>query len=205
MIFRDFRPDQASAGRVQDTALTQQHWPELMRRAQDGDKAAYGAVLRAMLPAIRSFARRRIYDETLLDDVVQDILLTIHKLRHTYDPARPILPWLAAISAARAVDALRKHGRSQRREVADDAAMAGAVDGGAGDPLAAMDDERELGRLLAALPPRQRAVLEMVKLREMTLEDTASANRLSVQAVKSLLHRALTNLRERGSNGHVEP
>jgi RNA polymerase sigma-70 factor (ECF subfamily) len=170
-----------------------------MCRAQDGDQLAYGLVLRAMLPAIRSFARRRIFDEVLVEDVIQDTLLTIHKLRHTYDPSRPLLPWIAAITSARAIDALRKCGRSQRREVADEAALADAVDENSGGPMEGLATEHELGRLLGKLPARQRMIVEMVKLREMTLDDAANESRMSVSAVKSLLHRAFAKLREHGN------
>ncbi|MBU3077958.1 sigma-70 family RNA polymerase sigma factor [Sphingomonas quercus] len=174
-----------------------------MRRAQDGDQAAYRVVLRAVVPAVRAYARRRVFDEILVEDVIQDTLLTIHRLRHTYDPARPLLPWIAAITSARAVDALRRHGRSRRREVADEVALAAAVDMAALETLETAGADQTLGRLLGVLPERQRRVVEMVKLREMTLDAAADESRLSVGAVKSLLHRAYARLREHGmhSNG----
>lgn len=102
-----------------------------MARAQAGDQAAYGRLLKAMLPLIQSLARRKVGDDGLVDDVVQDALMTIHAVRHTYDPARPILPWVAAIVSARAVDALRRRGRHRRREVQDEGALLAAVDAGA--------------------------------------------------------------------------
>ena len=181
---------------MQDKLPPQQDWPGLMRRAQDGDQTAYGLVLRAMLPAIRAFARRRITDETLVEDAIQDTLLTIHKLRHTYDPSLPMLPWIAAIAGARAVDALRRGGRARRHEVSDEAAMAMAIDVDAQDAIEAFGTEREVDRLLGTLPPRQRMILEMVKLREMTLDDAARESRMTISAVKSLLHRAFAKLRE---------
>lgn len=167
-----------------------------MRRAQHGDKEAYALVLRAMLPAIRSFARRRIFDDVVLEDVIQDTLLTVHRLRHTYDPSRPLLPWIAAITSARAIDTLRKSGRSQRREVIDEMVMATAADPNAREPFGQLETRQELDRLLDKLPARQRHVLEMVKLREMTLDDAAIESRLSISAVKSLLHRAFARLRQ---------
>ena len=78
----------------------QEEWPEWMRRAQDGDQAAYRMVLRAIVPAIRRIVARRIFDEALVEDAVQDTLMTIHRLRHTYDPARPLMPWVAAIATS---------------------------------------------------------------------------------------------------------
>lgn len=185
-----------------DDPTLQDEWPGLMRRAQDGDQRAYGRVLRAIVPAIRTCARRRIFDEMLVEDVVQDTLLTVHRVRHTYDPARPLLPWVAAIASARAIDALRKQGRSRAREIGDEAALIGVIDTGAAAALEALGAERELGRLLGVLPERQRMVVEMVKLREMSLDDAAAESSLSVSAIKSLLHRAVAKLREYGKQTH---
>lgn len=183
---------------MQNDLPLEKDWPSLMGRAQDGDQAAYGLVLRAMLPAIRSYARRRIRDEALVEDVIQDTLLTIHKLRHTYEPGRPMLPWIAAITSARAIDMLRKSGRSRLNEISDEDALAAAIDEEAEDADGALDTDRELDRLLGTLPPRQRMIVEMVKLREMSLDEAARGSRLSVSAVKSLLHRAFARLRDQG-------
>ena len=178
-------------------------WPSLMRRAQGGDQAAYAQVLKAMLPTIRVYVRRRIYDTVLVDDVIQDTLLTIHRMRHTYDPSLPMLPWINAIASARAIDCLRKRGRSAGREVHDDDAVAQAVDvrTGAAEKLSV---EQEVGRLLDILPARQRQVVELVKLREMSLDDAAAAHHPSLPAIKALLHRAIETLRKHRSRENAE-
>lgn len=180
----------------------QEDWPELMRRAQDGDERAYQAVLRAIVPAIRACVRRRIADASLIEDVVQDTLLSLHKLRHTYEPARPLLPWVTAIAHARAVDALRRQGRTRNREVREESMLAEIADAGALSALEASGARGDMGRLLRALPDRQRMVVEMVKLREMSLADAAAESRLSVPAVKSLLHRAFARLAHLGARIH---
>lgn len=175
-------------------------WPGLMARAQAGDRGAYNQVLKAMIPAIRALVRRNIADEVLAEDVVQDVLLCIHRVRHTYDPARPILPWVAAIAQARAIDALRRRGR--RREIADEPAMLAQADPAAVERVEQRAAQRDLDGLLNHLPGRQRQVVEMVRLREMSLIDAAATSRLSVGAVKALLHRAFLTLRQAGANDH---
>ncbi|AGN85358.1 MULTISPECIES: sigma-70 family RNA polymerase sigma factor [Enterobacteriaceae] len=169
-------------------------WPQLMALAQSGDSQAYTRLLKALVPVIRSLARKHIADEELVEDVIQDVLLTVHRVRHTYDPGAPFLPWLMAIANARAVDALRKRGRHQQREIASETDI----------PLLATSMEPpshdELAVLLNQLPARQREVVEHVHLREMTLAETATQQNLTVAAVKSLLHRALSNLRRLGAH-----
>jgi len=177
-------------------------WPALMRAAQAGDQDAYARVLRAMLPTLRACVRRRIYDQALVDDVIQDALLTVHRLRHTYDPALPMLPWLNAIAATRSIDALRKRGRAQAREVHDEEAVAQAVDLGSAGVAERLAVDQDVRRRLSFLPARQRSVVEMVKLREMSLDEAAVASQTSVAAIKALLHRAIENLRKHTNADH---
>ena len=173
---------------------TRDEWPHLMAQAQAGDSQAYTRLLKALVPVIRSLARKQIADEVLVEDVIQDVLLTVHRVRHTFDPASPFLPWLMAIAHARAVDALRKRGRQQMREEEHPVA----------EPLSAASFDEDqpqeaLATLLDQLPARQRQIIEQVHLREMSLAETALHHNLTVSAVKSLLHRALTHLRRLGA------
>lgn len=167
-----------------------------MARAQAGDRAAYNQLLKAMVPAIRALVCRKIGDEVLVEDVIQDTLLAIHRVRHTYDPQRPILPWVAAIASARTIDALRQHER--RQEVQDDEALQQR-------PAESAEVSAEtdiLSGYLDTLPLRQREIVESVHLREQSLAQAAAETNQSLSAVKSLLHRAMVNLRKYGRGHH---
>ncbi|MBP2158840.1 MULTISPECIES: sigma-70 family RNA polymerase sigma factor [Asticcacaulis] len=183
-----------------DSDASRAEWPAWMQRAQDGDQAAYNRLLKAMVPLIRKVVRRKIDDAILVEDVVQDTLLTIHRVRATYDPSRPILPWVSAIASSRAIDALRKRGRHRSREVHDDDALNTYAD----DAVPADDagHAQDIRERLSHLPDRQREMVEMVHLREMSLNDAAKHSQLSIGAVKSLLHRALVRLRQTGADDH---
>jgi RNA polymerase sigma-70 factor (ECF subfamily) len=167
-----------------------------MARAQAGDRAAYNQLLKAMVPAIRALVCKKIRDEGLVEDVIQETLLAIHRVRHTYDPQRPILPWVAAIASARAIDALRNCGR--RQEVQDEEELQR-------QPAASAEataDTDILSGYLDNLPLRQRAIVESVHLREQSLAQAAAETNQSLSAVKSLLHRAMANLRKYGRGHH---
>jgi RNA polymerase sigma-70 factor (ECF subfamily) len=184
-------------------SLPQSGWPALMARAQDGDQVAYADVLGAMIPAIRAIVRRQVRDEALVDDVVQDVLLAIHRVRHTYDPGRPILPWIGAIASARTVDMLRRSGRHRHREAGDDEALLAFADPEAVGRIEGFAAGRELDGLLALLPARQRQAVELVGLQELSLAEAARASSLSVSAIKALLHRAFTSLRHHKREDHA--
>jgi len=169
-----------------------------MRQAQDGDQAAYSTVLRAIMPTIRAMAKRRGIDETMVEDVVQETLMTIHRVRHTYDPARPMMPWIAAIVSSRSIDVLRRSGRLRHREIMNDQAMETAADPAAYEPIAAIETGNILGQMLNLLTERQRGLVEKVKLQEKSLEEAALENRMSVPAVKMALQRAYARMRQYG-------
>src|SRR5580765_5528512 len=91
-------------------------WAGLMARAQDGDAAAYRRLLAAIAPYLRALAGRYHRAPQDVEDSVQDILLTVHAIRHTYDPGRPFKPWLVAIGRRRIFDRLRGQTRIRARE-----------------------------------------------------------------------------------------
>ncbi|WP_238481263.1 RNA polymerase sigma factor [Dyella telluris] len=169
-----------------------------MAAAQGGDRRAYEQVLAASVPLIRSVARRQGVSVDLLDDVVQETLLTVHRVRHTYDPSRSYDAWLAALAGRRAIDALRSHGRRGRREVHDDLAydMHPDID----DATAAAEREQEAQRLheaIASLPPGQREAVEQLGLKEQSLAEASAQTGRQTGALKVNLHRAMKALRTR--------
>jgi RNA polymerase sigma factor (sigma-70 family) len=169
-----------------------------MAAAQAGDRRAYERVLADSVALIRAVARRRGVVHDQLDDVVQETLLTVHRVRHTYDPARSYDAWLAALAGRRAIDGLRRSGRQARREVGDEVAVALHPD--EQDASAESERAQQARRLRAAideLPPGQRQAVEQLGLKELSLEEVAARTGRSTGALKVNLHRALKALRGR--------
>ena len=171
-----------------------QDWSKLMAQAQDGDRQAYRTLLEGITPYIRSLAGRCFKQPTDVDDAVQDVLLTVHMVRHAYDPTRPFGPWLVAIANRRIIDRLRRDMRRKAREVelsADHETFA--------DPAANLSsstpDQAALAQAIDRLPPDQRQTIRMVKLNEMSLKDAAAASGRSIVALKVATHRAVKSLR----------
>lgn len=172
-------------------------WSRLMAAAQEGDRAAYERLLRDILPFIRSIVRRQHRAPDRIEDVVQDVLLTLHRVRHTYDPARPFAHWLATLARRRSIDLLRRKFRTEAFEVADQDAYETFADPGANDEERRREWTGGLGDAVAALPERQRQAVELLKLREMSLAEAARASGLSIAALKVNVHRAVKALRRR--------
>jgi len=193
---------------VSDAATSANDTPERQRAAwmaagQDGDRRAYERVLAASVPLIRTAARRQGVAHDLLDDVVQETLIAVHRVRHTYDPSRSYDAWLGAIASRRAVDALRSHGRRDRRELHDEHAL--DTHAGTDDATTSTEREQEARRLreaIATLPPGQREAIEQLGLKERSLAEAAAHTGRQTGALKVNLHRAIKALRARF---HGEP
>lgn len=174
-----------------------EHLNRLMEQAQHGDHDAYVTLLRAITPRIRQMVRHRraSFGETEVEDIVQEILLSMHSVRATYDPRRPFVPWMMAIVRHRLADAARRHVRQHAREVVIDdidvtfqAATANQQEDGFGDGEA-------LAQAIRLLPPGQRQAVELLKLRELSLKEASAATGLSIGALKLATHRAMASLR----------
>ena len=172
-------------------------WSGWMAKAQDGDNAAYAQLLRGILPFLRVLARRRCRDPDRCEDIVQDVLSTLHRVRHTYDPARPFTPWLAAICDRRSIDALRKRVRQASYETDNARAYETFADPASNKEVDAGDAAQALAALVAQLPSAQREALELVKVKEMSLLEASQASGQSVGGLKINVHRALKALRLR--------
>lgn len=168
-----------------------------MVAAQAGDRAAYSALLTEIAPIVRRIVRRRFgfLSSEDVEDAVQEVLLSVHTARATYDGGRPFMPWLMALAHNRAVDAVRRIARRSGREVAVaeypetfDPAETNPKDESYGDPEA-------LRAAVAELPKGQRVAVEMLKFREMSLKEAAGASGMSVAALKVAAHRATKALR----------
>jgi RNA polymerase sigma-70 factor (ECF subfamily) len=175
-------------------------WSILMARAQNGDADAYRCLLGEITPYVRSLAARQHRDPGDVEDAVQDVLLTVHAVRQTYDPTRPFGPWLLTIANRRLVDRLRRLQRLKSREAAFTAEHETFP-----AARANMDTEisarRELAAALEGLPVGQRRAIRLLKLEELSLKEAAAASGMSVAALKAATHRALRNLRKKLSIG----
>jgi len=175
-----------------------------MSAAQRGDQAAYSRLLREVTPFVRALLRRRCSQPDDIEEMVQETLLTLHRVRATYDPTRPFSPWLGAIVARRGIDGLRRRTRLARHEVSAENEGYETI----ADPRANIDIESicasgEVDELLQRLPPRQREALEVVKIRELSLAEASVVSGQSVAALKVNTHRALKTLKAlfRDTNG----
>lgn len=170
----------------------------LMRAGQGGDKRAYVKLLSEIAPIVRRFVRRQRHflDKADVEDIVQDVLISVHSVRQTYDPERPFLPWLIAIARNRMIDNGRRYVRRAAHEVQVETLPVTFSDPDANFEQGDYGDPEELRRAIGLLPAGQRQALELLKLKEMSLKEASAVSGSSVGALKVSVHRAIVALRK---------
>jgi len=169
-------------------------WSRLMAKVQQGDAAAYEQILNELGPVLLGYVRKRVFNREIVMDVYQEVLLTFHKARHSYEVGRPFGPWLFTVARNSMLDALAKNRKFVEREIA----VEELPEPGAWEADSAAEGELgdELARALEALPPLNRQAIELLKLKGLTLEEAAAQLGVSVAALKVRAHRGYKQLRE---------
>src|SRR5229473_7565102 len=93
---------------------------QLMRRYQQADSAAAAALVELLSPKLYRFFASQMGSRADADDMLQDVWLRIHRVRHTHRPGEPLLPWVYAIARRVRVDNYRKRHRIGSREQGTD-------------------------------------------------------------------------------------
>lgn len=169
----------------------------LMQSAQAGDADAYVNLLKEITPRLRHFVRRkrRFLGADEIEDLVQDVLLSLHAVRATYNPERPFMPWLLTITRNRLADGARRFSRRAANEVQVENLPVTFSDEGANLDNEVYRDPEALKQAIQDLPQGQREAIEMLKLRELSLKEASAASGVSIGALKVSVHRAIATLR----------
>ena len=161
-----------------------------MERYQQADPEAPAALVAALSPALLRFFRSQVASREQADDLLQETWLRIHRVRHTYRPGEPVLPWIYAIARRVRVDGYRRTRRITMHEIVMEVLPERPAQVEPRDLLPAFDT------LVAALPESQREVVTMLKVGGLSLEEVARATSSTVGGVKQKAHRAYERLRK---------
>ncbi len=175
-----------------------ERWGEWMLLAQDGDRDSYQSLLLDVAPYLRAITRRYLGRGEDAEDAVQDILLIVHDIRHTYERGRPFKPWLNTIASRRCIDLLRRRTRRLQNEIASDDDFGEQAHGGPGPDEATerLQDATTVHEAIAGLPRRQQEAIRLLRLDELSLNEAAARSQQSIGSLKVACHRALKTLKQ---------
>jgi len=170
---------------------------ELMRRSIAGDQHAYAELLRETSQFIRPFLARRLSLTNEVDDLLQEILISIHKARHTYDGMRPYKPWAFAIAQFRLQDYLRSHYSDQLRHAIDISDVENILPENVTETTLSYES---ISGEIEKLPQKQATILQLMHQEGYTAKEVAAKMGMNESAVKVAAHRAYKVLREKLEN-----
>ncbi len=186
---RGFRgPVAVSAGETET-----ERWAECILRIRDaGDRAAFGALFTHFAPRVKGFLMKSGAAEALAEDVTQEVMATVWQKAHLFDPAKAsAATWIFTIARNRRIDALRR----ARRPEPEDLPWGSEEEPDQADAMALQQESAHLGKALAALPAKQRALIERAFWGDLSHSEIAAETGLPLGTIKSRIRLALDRLR----------
>lgn len=172
---------------VENRKVPEERFRELTELAGRGDAKAYRELLKEIERIAKHSLFHRILDAALLDEVVQEILLSVHRSLHTYDPTRPFGPWLNAIIQYRLKDFFRTQYRKPDAPTREGhwESLPSPTEAGFDEPL-----QERLEAAIDKLSAVQRRLFVMLKLEGRSVREAARELGMSESATKVSAHRA---------------
>ncbi|BCF95090.1 RNA polymerase sigma factor (plasmid) [Paraburkholderia largidicola] len=175
---------------------TERRLTTLLQASIAGDKHAYQGFLSELARHLRIRLHKHLWQQDAdIEDLVQEVLIAVHKGLDTFRPDVPLTAWISAIVRYKLADHFRASARrGELFQPLDDDASTAAMDIAVPSNQDAFDAQRDLDRLLATLPPRQRESIVQTKLWGRSVAETAASTGLTESAVKVSVHRGLKAL-----------
>jgi RNA polymerase sigma-70 factor, ECF subfamily len=153
----------------------------LLRRAQNGDEAAYGEIVRAHYERVFRRVVSIVRHEHDARDVSQEIWITVWRTLKEYRGDAKFSTWLYAVATRRAIDHLRKRQRWFSRflpfltegENAEVTVEPASPAPGPRDQMELGERDARFERAIASLPPKLRAVIAMREIEGLSYEEIA--------------------------------
>jgi RNA polymerase sigma-70 factor (ECF subfamily) len=163
---------------------------QLMREYQAGRFEAFDEIYASIAPALRRYLLSQARDAAKADDLVQETFLQLHRARHTYDPALPLMPWAMAI--ARHVWLMDRRTLSRRPWAPDDVTE---VELPVRAEAAGLADRMEVRRALSQVAPARRDAVIQHHLLGFSFREIAQRSGIAESAAKLRSSRGMAQLR----------
>ncbi len=186
----------SATGRAKVTEKTEKsgtYWAECLLRIRDNeDKAAFAALFRHFAPRVKAFLMRSGADASLAEECTQEVMATLWQKAHLFDPARAsAATWIFTIARNRKIDALRR----VRRPEPEDLPWGPEADPDQEAALSMQQESRKLEVAVAALPAKQRELIEKAYFGDLSHSEIAAETGLPLGTIKSRIRLALDRLR----------
>ncbi len=170
---------------------------DLARRCRRGDPDAWQDLVRRFTPLVYRLSFRMLRDEAEAEDASQEVFLRMHRSFDSYDPTRPLSPWVSRTTyhacLRRLQSAARRQGKLER-----EASLSDDVDADARSPEQSAEANEAaalLARAIEDLPAQDRALLDLRYREGLSDAEVSEATGMPVNTIKTRLFRARAKLR----------
>jgi RNA polymerase sigma-70 factor (ECF subfamily) len=172
-------------------------WTDLVLRVRDhADRQAFAMLFRHFAPRVKAFLMKSGAGDALAEECAQEVMAILWQKAHLFDPTRAsVATWVFTIARNRRIDALRK----ARRPEPEDLPWGPEPEPDQAEVLEFQQESRRLGRALAQLPEKQRALIERAFYGDLSHSEIAAETGLPLGTIKSRIRLALERLRHQMS------
>lgn len=175
---------------------------ELLQHYMRGDEAAFREIVGRYKNSLYAFLKQFLNRTDLVEDVFQETFLQLFTSRESFDPNRPLRPWLFTIAANKAKDALRKSQRtsavpigtiSEAQDMSFDEMLntLGSDNVSPYDKLEENETVERVNEVIAGMPESLREILVLAYFHKFSYKQMADVLSIPIGTVKSRLHTAV--------------
>ncbi|MGR3839776.1 MAG: sigma-70 family RNA polymerase sigma factor [Cognatishimia sp.] len=175
---------------VRDTYSDQTQWMLAVRDQRD--KAAFSRLFDHYAPRLKGFVMRSGTGNAQAEEIVQDVMLTVWRKAHLFDPHRAqVSSWIYQVARNRQIDVIRR----DSRPIPEELNTPESTDEDAPQIIALDQEAQVLRQALARLKPGQREMLEKAYLGDLTHAEIKAQTGLPLGTIKSRIRLGLEKLR----------
>jgi RNA polymerase sigma factor (sigma-70 family) len=164
----------------------------ILRIRETRDRAAFAALFRHFAPRVKAFLMRSGADAAMAEECTQEVMAAVWQKAHLFDPSRAsAATWIFTIARNRKIDALRK----MKRPEPEDLPWGPEEEPDQEDSLALQQETEKLEEAVAALPAKQRELIEKAYFGDLSHREIAEETGLPLGTIKSRIRLALDRLR----------
>lgn len=165
---------------------------QIIRIREQRDEAAFVEIFQHFAPRVKAFLIRSGADNALAEECVQEVMATVWNKAAQFDPARAsVATWIFTIARNKKIDVLRR----QRRPEPEDLPWGQSEVPDQAEVLGLQQESVQLGVAIAALPAKQRVLIEKAYFGDLTHTEIAAETGLPLGTIKSRIRLALERLR----------
>lgn len=170
-------------------SIYEKNLKSLMIAAQGGDERAYEQLLESLYSFLEKYLVKRIFNKTEIEEVSQEILIALHKAKHTYDSEKVFMSWFMAITEYKIIDFIRSK-KNEHKSVELDAIAESLK------YAFKIDSTYDLERAFKKLNDKEQKVLQLLRIEGHDISEVAEKLSMSAGNVKVVAHRAYRTIQE---------